>query len=78
MAKRGTSAYWLGGEEHCPHCLLRYAFAVERRCVSCDGPACPHCVTVVHETREVVCRDCELADEPADERADKDHSKDER
>jgi hypothetical protein len=60
-AKSGTSAYWLSGEEHCPHCLFRYAFVVERRCAVCDGPACPHCVTVTRETRDVTCRACELA-----------------
>jgi hypothetical protein len=67
MAKGATTAYWLGGEEHCPHCLLRYAFAVERRCTSCDGPTCPHCVTTVRETLDVICPECAV---PSDEDAD--------
>jgi len=65
MARGEGSAYWLSGEEYCPHCHMRYTFAVERRCSHCDGPACPHCVTVRSETREVVCTACESA--PDDE-----------
>ena len=67
MAKGVVNSYWLGGEESCPHCHFRYALAVERRCSACDGAACPHCITVVHETREVICRECELEDEGPDE-----------
>lgn len=53
-----TTAYWLTGEERCRHCLQPYAYAVERRCVACDAPSCPHCVTIVHTTREVLCVGC--------------------
>jgi len=42
------------------HCFTRYHYVVERRCAHCDGPTCPHCATVVRETRELVCRPCEL------------------
>lgn len=59
MVKNVNAMYWLAGEERCPHCLQRYAFAIERRCTACDGPACPHCVTVVRETLEVICPHCE-------------------
>jgi len=63
MAKGMSHAYWLAGEEPCPHCLQLYTFAVERRCSACDGPACPHCVTVVKETREVICPHCQDAND---------------
>lgn len=65
MATGDAGAYWLAGEEHCPHCLQRYTFAVERHCARCDGPGCPHCVTVQRETRELVCTRC--LSEPDDE-----------
>jgi uncharacterized Zn-finger protein len=67
MAKSGRDAYWLAGEESCPHCLQRYAFAIERRCAACDGPACPHCVTVIRETREVICPRCDTEEQPESE-----------
>jgi hypothetical protein len=59
MAKSGANAYWLAGDEPCPHCHFLYALTVERRCSVCDSPACPHCVTIVRETGEVVCRECQ-------------------
>ena len=58
MARASTNVYWLAGEETCRHCLHPYAFAVERRCTTCDGPACPHCVTVVVTPSKIVCVDC--------------------
>ena len=59
MAKRAANAYWIGGEERCFHCLQPYAYVTVRHCQVCDGPACPHCVTVTAETREVICIRCE-------------------
>lgn len=63
MAKSDAKAYWLNGDEPCPHCHFRYSLAVERHCSMCDGPACPHCVTIVRETGELVCRDCQASNE---------------
>jgi hypothetical protein len=60
-----ATPYWIDGDEQCPHCLQRYSHAVERRCVECDGPTCPHCVTIVHDTREVVCTGCAPAGKEA-------------
>ena len=67
MAKGVANSYLLGGEESCPHCHFRYALAVERRCSACDGPACPHCITVVRERLEFLCRECELEHDEPDE-----------
>ena len=36
-------AWWLGGEEYCPHCGQVYAYELEFRCPDCDGPCCAHC-----------------------------------
>ncbi|MDB4972614.1 MAG: hypothetical protein JWN48_955 [Myxococcaceae bacterium] len=60
MSKGAQRAYWLSGDETCPHCLQRYSISVERRCVACDGAACPHCITLIRETSEVLCAACEL------------------
>jgi hypothetical protein len=67
MGRASTTVYWLAGEETCGHCLQPYAFAVERRCTTCDGPACPHCVTVVASPGEVVCIACREASEDEEE-----------
>ncbi|HYJ10685.1 MAG TPA: hypothetical protein VEX18_16800 [Polyangiaceae bacterium] len=64
MPNKGV-AYWLRGEEECQHCSQSYTFAVERRCTHCDGPSCPHCVTLVHATGEIICTRC--TDEPGDD-----------
>ena len=58
MAK--PAAYWASGEECCTHCLQPYAYVSVRHCHVCDGPACPHCVTVtvVEATEDVVCTRC--------------------
>lgn len=56
---QGGDAYWLRGEQECPHCLRGYTFSVERRCSACDGPACPGCVTIVRATGETFCSACE-------------------
>jgi RecJ-like exonuclease len=66
VAQGVKNVYWLGGEERCPHCLQRYAVAVERHCSACDGPTCPHCVTVVTESLELICPSCEL-EQPTEE-----------
>lgn len=69
MSSSATYRYWMHGEEVCAHCHFRYAFAIERRCAVCDGPACPDCVTTVSATREVRCRPCtsETPDHDAEE-----------
>lgn len=54
--------WWLAdGEEVCEHCLQRYAYEVEVRCVACDAPLCPQCVIEVRATRESYCPGCEEA-----------------
>lgn len=54
--------WWLDdGEEVCEHCLQRYAYEVEVRCVACDAALCPHCAVVVRATRESYCPGCEEA-----------------
>jgi hypothetical protein len=46
----------VSGEERCEHCGQTYAYELERRCVACDAPLCPFCVTTVHA--EVHCPEC--------------------
>lgn len=52
--------WWLDhGEESCEHCLQRYAYEIEVRCVACDAPLCPQCAVEVRATRTVYCPGCE-------------------
>ena len=52
-----VAAWWLGGEEECPHCGQLYAYEIEFRCPDCDGPSCPHC-RHTHSEGYVICLDC--------------------
>lgn len=70
MAKSAANAYWLYGDESCPHCHFCYDFTSERRCSVCDGPACPHCVTIVLESGELLCRECENEGDSEDDNED--------
>jgi hypothetical protein len=47
-----------GDAATCPECLQRYAHALEVRCVDCDAPRCPFCVTVAVVGRLGRCRAC--------------------
>jgi len=44
---RSALAWWLSGDEECPHCHQLYAYEIEIRCPVCDGPSCPHCICIV-------------------------------
>lgn len=55
-------AWWLSGEEECPHCGQLYAYEIEFRCPECDAPSCPHCKRE-HE-RGLVCVSC--VEDPGD------------
>ena len=55
-AAEGRGAWWLAGDEDCPHCDQRYAVEMEVRCVDCDAPICPFCVMRV--TVHSYCPDC--------------------
>lgn len=52
-----VTAWWLGGEEECPHCGQLYAYEIEFRCADCDSPTCPHCRTR-HSQGHDVCPAC--------------------
>ena len=54
---RTALAWWLAGDEECPHCHQLYAYEIEVRCPACDGPSCPHCVEL-HVERASVCIVC--------------------
>jgi hypothetical protein len=55
MSKRKlqSMAWWLEGEEECPHCHQLYAYELEIRCPECDEPSCPHCVRLHVEICQV-------------------------
>jgi hypothetical protein len=57
MVQTKVVAWWLAGEEECPHCGQLYAYEVEFRCPECDGPSCPHCRRE-HELGGVICVAC--------------------
>lgn len=60
LAKKSATrnvAWWLGGEEHCPHCGQEYAYELEFRCPDCDGPCCAHCKKQ-HQDARHVCPEC--------------------
>ena len=49
--------WWLtGADEECPACGQAYAYEIEVRCVDCDAPLCPVCVTWVE--RRGFCAGC--------------------
>ena len=50
-------AWWLSGEEDCPHCGQLYAYEIEFRCPECDSPSCPHC-RHKHSEGHHVCPGC--------------------
>ena len=58
-------AWWLGGDEECPHCHQLYAYEIEVRCPECDGPSCPHCVARLE--RGIVCIVCRASPEATQE-----------
>ncbi len=62
---RRAAAWWLGGEEECPHCHQLYAYEIEVRCPQCDGPSCPHCVARLE--RGIVCIGCSTSREEIEE-----------
>ena len=53
-----TIAWWLGGEENCPHCGQIYAYELEFRCPDCDAPCCAHCKKQHQEDARHVCPEC--------------------
>lgn len=61
VAKKSATravAWWLGGEENCPHCGQIYAYELEYRCPDCDGPCCAHCKKQHQEDARHVCPEC--------------------
>ncbi|MET0340967.1 MAG: hypothetical protein ABW252_08190 [Polyangiales bacterium] len=53
------TATWVShDDQRCTHCLQPYSYVAVRHCHLCDGPSCPHCVTVVEATTDVVCVRC--------------------
>lgn len=59
-------AWWLGGDEECPHCGQFYAYEIEFRCPECDRPSCPHC-RQQHAQGHNVCPECvNVAEESTD------------
>lgn len=64
---RPPSPWWLGGRETCGFCLQFYVLEMEARCVHCDRPVCPMCVSEAEESRLLVCSECgEPGEDPDD------------
>jgi hypothetical protein len=64
MKSETTLPYWLqAGTETCAECWHTHTVQVQVRCTGCDRGFCQHCVVMVRETHELLCRGCSEGEE---------------